>query len=187
MLMNIIAGIIICIVLVVLVIYAYLKHTGVENLVPQIDSRTPFAIDALTDDSVTIGTTIDFQNLGPQCVVIMDCFVRPHLPFEQYDGLEVRGHADLVESPREDDYFEAVIAQRAGYKTGEDHRPIRTQVKMIARKGMTIKEAVSKMPDFNFEIIWREGGRTPSHFSQTRIEVPAAEVAALLGVELIED
>ena len=38
--------------------------------------------------------------------------VRPQLPYEQYDGIEARGKAELDGAKREDDYFEAVLIQK---------------------------------------------------------------------------
>ena len=165
----------------------YLCHAGTEIIVPQVESRSRLAVDEQTEDSLTISTVIEFVNDGKQCATIMDAMVRPQLPYEKYDGLETRGHAELVTAPREDDYFEAYIIQKKGYKGGLDKASIKCQVKLIARKGMSIKEAVSHMPDFNFQLIWLETGRTPCHYRQVRIEVPAAEVAALAGTKLAED
>lgn len=164
----------------------YLNHAGTEIVVPLVETRSKLALDEKTDNSMTISTVIDFVNKGKQCATIMDALVRPQLPYEQYDGLETRGHAELITAPREDDYFEAYIIQRAGYKDGLDKTAIKAQVKLIARHGMSIEEAVSKMPDFNFQLIWLETGRTPCHYRQIRIEVTAAEVAALAGVKLAE-
>lgn len=175
------------IILVWLLVELYLNHVGKEMVVPLVDSRTKLAVDEMTDTTMTISTEVDFENRGKQCATIMDALVRPQLPYEQYDGVETRGHAELVGVPREDDYFEAYIIQRQGYKGGLDKAAIKCQVKLIARHGMSIKEAVSHMPDFNFQLIWLETGRTPCHYRQVRIEVPAAEVAALAGVELVED
>ena len=151
------------------------------------DSRTPWEVDELTDNSITFSQKIDVVNEGKQCATIMDALLRPQLPYEQYDGLETRGHAELVGVPREDDYFEAYIIQAKGYKGGLDKAAIRAQVRLTARKGMSLKEAVAHMPDFNFQLIWLETGRMPCHYRQVRIEVPAAEVANLLGVELVKD
>ena len=170
------------VLLLVALINLYLTNAGIEKVVPKIAERTPFVIDEQTEDSVTISTTMDFINEGKQCATIMDAFVRPHLPYEQYDLIETRGHAELTTAPREDDYFEAVIIQKAGYKGGQDKISIKSQVKLTARKGLTIREAVAHMPDFNFQLIWLETGRTPCHYRQLRIEVPAAEIADLLGV-----
>ena len=157
------------------------------DIVPLEDSRTAFKAEEVTDNSMVLTTDIGFENQGKQCATIMDAFVRPQLPYEQYDGLETNGHAELVGVPREDDYFEAYIIQAKGYKDGLDKAAIRAQVRLTARKGMTLKEAVAHMPDFNFQLIWLETGRMPCHYRQVRIEVPAAEVANLLGVELVKD
>ena len=165
----------------------YLCHAGTEIIVPKVESRSRLAVDEQTEDSLTISTVIEFVNEGKQCATIMDAMVRPQLPYEQYDGLETRGHAELVGVPREDDYFEAYIIQAKGYKGGLDKAAIRAQVRLTARKGMSLKEAVAHMPDFNFQLIWLETGRMPCHYRQVRIEVPAAEVANLLGVELVKD
>lgn len=175
------------VVVLCLLVKLYLCHAGTEIIVPLADSRTAFKAEEVTDNSMVLTTDIGFENQGKQCATIMDAFVRPQLPYEQYDGLETKGHAELVGVPREDDYFEAYIIQAKGYKGGLDKAAIRAQVRLTARKGMSLKEAVVHMPDFNFQLIWLETGRMPCHYRQVRIEVPAAEVANLLGVELVKD
>ncbi len=183
---TILLGIIAAAVVLVVLVKAYLSHLGLENVIAKVDSRSPFVVDEQTENSLTFSTNVEYVNEGPQCATIMDCLVRPQLPYEQYDGIETRGHAELVSAPREDDYFEAYIIQRKGYDHDLDHTFIKAQVKLIARHGMTIKEAISKMPDFNFQIIWLETGRLVAHYRQVRIEVPAAEIAKLAGTELVE-
>ena len=89
----------------------YLCHAGTEIIVPQVESRSRLAVDEQTEDSLTISTVIEFVNDGKQCATIMDALVRPQLPYEQYDGLEPRGHAALVTAPREDACFVAYIIQ----------------------------------------------------------------------------
>ena len=173
-------------ILIVLFTKLYFMHLGVENVIAKKDSRSAFVVDEQTEDSLTFSTNVEFVNEGKQCTVMMDCLVRPQLPYEQYDGVETRGHAELLSAPREDDYFEAYIIQRKGYGKNLDHATIKAQIKLIARHGMTIKEAISKMPDFNFLIIWLEAGRMEARSRQVRIEVPAAEIAKLVGTELVE-
>ena len=92
----------------------YLCHAGTEIIVPKVESRSRLAVDEQTEDSLTISTVSEFVNDGKQCATIMDALVRPQLPYEQYDGLETRGHAELVTAPREDDYFEAYIIPPCG-------------------------------------------------------------------------
>lgn len=167
--------------------YLYICHQGHEDLIALADSHSAFVLDEQTEDSLTFSTNVNYVNKGKQCATIMDCLVRPHLPFEQYDGLDLRGRAELVGAPREDDYFEAYIVQRADYPDGSDKATIKAQVKLTARKGMNIKEAISKMPDFNFQIIWLEAGRRLCCYRQVRIEVPAKDIAALAGTELVDE
>lgn len=174
------------IVALVVLMKLYIWHLGLENLVAKTDSRSPFVVDEQTDTSLTLSTNVEFENFGKQCATLMDCFVRPHLPFEQYDGLDLRGHAELLSAPREDDYFEAYLVQGKGCKDNLDHAVIKAQIKLTARKGMTIKEAISKMPDFNFQIIWLQAGRRVIRYRQVRIDVPAEEVAKLAGTELVD-
>ena len=52
---------------------------------------------------------------------------------------------------------------------------------------MTLEEAVSHMVDFPIEIIYREVGRTPMHFSIARIFLTAEELAKIVGVKLLTD
>ena len=178
MLLEIIAAVVVGLIILVKL---YLCHTGTEHVVVQTESRTPFALDEQTDTTLTFSTVLDFVNDGKQCCTIMDAFVRPHLPYEQYAGLETKGHAENIDAPREDDYFEAWIIE------AKEQGKIKAQVKLTARQGMNVKEAIAKMPDFNFQLIWLETGRTPCHYRQVRIEVPAAEIAALAGVELVQE
>ena len=185
--LMIVVGVVAAVVLLLAdLVKLYFCYTGLENVVAKVDSRSAYTVDELTETSMTVSTVVEFVNLGKQCAVVMDCFVRPQLPYEQYDGVEMRGHAELLSAPREDDYFEAYIIQRKGYGKDLDRAAIKAQIKLIARHGMTIKEAISKMPDFNFLIIWLEAGRMEAHYRQARIEVPAAEIAKLVGTELVE-
>ena len=165
----------------------YLCHAGTELIVPKVESRSRLAVDEQTEDSLTISTVIEFVNEGKQCATIMDALVRPQLPYEQYDGLETRGHAELVTAPREDDYFEAYIVQAKGYKGGLDKATLKAQIKLTARRGMNIKEALAELPDFNYLLIWLETGRRVAHYRQVRVPVLAQDIAKLAGVELVQD
>jgi len=185
--LYVIGAIVALIVLLALFAKLYICQAGLENVIAKVDSRSAFKVDEQTETSLTFSTDVEYVNEGKQCATLMDCFVRPQLPYEQYDGLETKGHAELLTAPREDDYFEAYILQRKGYKDNQDRATIKAQVKLTARHGMNIKEAIAKMPDFNFQIIWLETGRLEAHYRQVRIEVPAAEIAALAGTQLVEE
>ena len=179
--MEIITGILVLLIVCIVVIKLYLASVGEEKVVPRIGSRTPFQVEEMTGDSITLRSKIEFANEGKQCATIMDAIVRPLLPYEQYDGIEARGKAELEGAPREDDYFEAVLIQR-----GESIQ-IYAEIKLIARKGMDIKTALQHMVDLPMDVVYMETGRNPWKLSKVRIILTAPELAKLAGVELADD
>lgn len=179
--MIILKGLLVAAVIFVLLIVIYLKQRGQEKVVPKLQSRTPFKIESRDEKSVTISTTIEFRNEGKQSAMIVDAYVKPQLPFEQYDGMDVRGKAEREGKPREDDYFEALVLEH------QESVKLIAKVTLTARKNLSLEEAVSHMVDFPIEFIYREVGRTPMHFSLARIFLTADELAKLVGVKLIQD
>jgi len=176
--MLIIEGILAVIILAVLFVVVFIKVRGEEKVVPKLDSRTPFKVEARDENSVTLSTTIEFRNEGKQSAMIVDAYVKPQLPFEQYDGMNVRGKAETEGKPREDDYFEALVLEH------QQSVNLVAKVTLTARKNLSLEEAVSNMVDFPVEFIYREVGRNPMHFSIARIILTAEELADLLGVKL---
>ena len=175
------------VVVLCLLVKLYLCHAGTEIIVPLVDSRTAFKAEEVTDNSMVLTTDIGFENQGKQCATIMDAFVRPQLPYEQYDGIEVRAKAEREGEIREDDYFEAVIIQKKGYVRNEDHLNVYAKVKLLPRKGLSLNEALSHMVDLPLDFIWQETGRTPWHYRKLRLVITAEEIAKLAGVELVKD
>lgn len=169
------AGVLFC-----LAIFIYLKKRGQEKVVPKLQSRTPFKIESRDEKSVTISTMIEFRNEGTQSAMIVDAICHPLLPFEQYDGISVRGKIERAGKPREDDYFEALVLEH------QDSVNLVATVTLTARKNMTLEEALSHMVDFPIEIVYREVGRTPMHWSIARIVLTAEELTKLTGVDLVD-
>jgi ribosomal protein L21E len=179
--MVILEGILIAAVLFCLAIFIFLKKRGKEKVVPKLETRTPFKILSRDEKSVTLSTTIEFFNAGKQSAMLVDAICHPLLPFEQYDGIAVRGKVEREGKPREDDYFEALVIEH------QEGVNIVATITLTARKGMTLEEALSHMVDFPIEIVYREVGRTPMHWSIARVILTAEELAQLTGVTLIEE
>ncbi len=173
-------GLIVAAVAVVLILWLYLKGRK-EKVVPKLDNRTPFKIERRDEKSVTLSTTIEFRNEGTQSAMIVDAICHPLLPFEQYDGMNVRGKVEREGVPREDDYFEALVIEH------QQSAKLVAKVTLTARKNLSLEEAVSRMVDFPVELIYREVGRTPMHWSIARVILTAEELAKLVGVQLIKD
>ena len=173
------------IVAAVIVAKLYLCIAGKEKIVVKTDA--PFVVESQTDDAIVISKKLTFVNEGKQCATIMDALVRPQLPYEQYDGIEARGKAEREGAPREDDYFEAVLIQKKGDRNGEDVLHIFAEVKLTARKGLSLRDALTHMVDVPIDFIWMETGRTPWHYTKVRLTLSAEEIAKLAGVELVKD
>ena len=179
--MAMIFGVLIVAVLaVVLVTWLYLKGRQ-EKVVPKLESRTPFKIESRDEKSVTLSTTIEFRNEGTQSAMIVDAICHPLLPFEQYDGMNVRGRAEREGVPREDDYFEALVIEH------QQSANLVAKVTLTARKNLSLEEAVAHMVDFPVEFIYREVGRTPMRWSIARVILTAEELAKLVGVKLVKE
>ena len=176
----ILEGLFVAVLAVILVLWFYLKNRK-EKLVPKLESRSPFKIESRDEKSVTLSTTIEFRNEGTQSAMIVDAICHPLLPFEQYDGMNVRGKAEREGVPREDDYFEALVIEH------QQSAMLVAKVTLTARKGLSLEEAVAHMVDFPVELIYREVGRTPMHWSIARVILTAEELAKLVGVRHIEE
>ncbi|MBR0290342.1 MAG: hypothetical protein IJQ82_15315 [Selenomonadaceae bacterium] len=172
--MMILEGLVGAVVLGAAVIYLYLKRRGREKVVPKLDSRSPFKVVARDDKSVTVATTIEFRNEGTQSAMIVDAICHPLLPFEQYDGMNVRGKVEREGVPREDDYFEALVIEH------QQSANLVAIVTLTARKNLSLEEAVRNMVDFPVELIYREVGRTPMHWSIARVFLTAEELNRLI-------
>ena len=176
----ILEGLLVAVLAVVLVLWFYLKNRK-EKLVPKLDSRSPFKVEQRDEKSITLSTTIEFRNEGTQSAMIVDAICHPLLPFEQYDGMNVRGKVEREGVPREDDYFEALVIEH------KESANLVAKVTLTARKNLSLEEAVSRMVDFPIELIYREVGRTPMHWSIARVILTAEELAKIVGVQLIKD
>lgn len=168
------------VVLVVAVLKVFFAIEGKEKVVTR--ELGGWELKKLDAESLVIRKPVEIANVGKQAAVIMDALVHPLLPYEQYDGVAVSGRPELDGVPREDDYFEAVIVHRRG--EAEDKLKVWVEVRLTARKGMSLKEALAHMVDFPVKLIWMQSGRNPWRYFEKRLTAEAAEVAGLAGVEL---
>lgn len=163
------------------IVLMYIRYRGTEIVVPQLDKRKDFVVEARDKKSITLSTVVEFANVGKQSALIVDAICKPQLPFEQYDGIAVRGKAECEGKPREDDYFEALVLEH------QQSFNMVAKVTLTARKGMSIEEALSHMVDFPVEIIYREVGRNPMKFSIARIMLTTEELSRVTGVKIVTD
>ena len=139
----------------------------------KVDEHTPFAVDEITQDSISLSTVINVSNDGKQCATIMDCYVRQLLPYEQFDGVKVEAKAELKGAPREDDYFESVLIQK------KESIDIIIRVKLIDRKNNDIKQTLTHMVDLPLDIIYQHAARYPWKLSKETIVLSAEKLQNL--------
>ena len=151
-----------------------------SKVIVRTEKRTPFALESMTDNDAVLYCSVPFENLGGQYGTLVDCVVRPQLPFEQYDGIDARGKAEVEGKPREDDYFEATLVD------SHNSLNILIKVRLTARKGMDIKTALSRMVDLPLDFIYTELSRNPWQLKKFRVVLTAEEIASLTGVTLID-
>ena len=177
---TILTGLIVAVLAVVLVTWLYLRGRQ-EKLVPKLESRTPFKIERRDEKSLTLSTTIEFRNEGTQSAMIVDAICHPLLPFEQYDGFDVRGKAEREGVPREDDYFEALVIEH------QQSARLVAKVTLTARKNLSLEEAAAHMVDFPVEFLYRQVGRSEMRWSIARVILTAEELSKLVGVKLVKE
>ena len=176
--MEFLYGLIGIVIVLVLLVKLFLLREGDAIIDVRTDAHTPFIVDELTKDSVTVSTKVEFANIGTQCGTIMDCYVRSLLPYEQFDGVKVEAKAELDGAVREDDYFEAVLIQR------KESINVWVKIKITARKTADIKEALVDMVDLPVDLVYQYAARKPWAITKKRIVLKAEDIAKLVGVTL---
>lgn len=167
--------ILIIILATILGVKAYLAYIGKENVV--VTPSGSFSLIEKDEKNMFVETSVSFKNIGTSGATIMDAICRPQLPYEQYDKMEVCGKTERKGAPREDDYFEAVIVHKKG--EAPDEITIIPKVRLTARKGLTLNEALKEMPDINVELIWLETGRSPVNYKKIIMRLTGDELRNL--------
>ena len=179
-LITIVLWVLIILLVLMLLNEAIIRFIGDAIVNMKADEHTPFTVDEITQDSISFSTTINVANEGKQCATIMDCYVRPLLPFEQFDGVKVEAKAELKGVPREDDYFESVLIQK------KESIDIVIRVKLIDRKNNDIKKTLTNMVDLPLDIVYQHAARYPWKISKETVVITAEEIADLAGIKLAD-
>lgn len=180
--MEFVLGIVLVgVVLVIFAVKMFMAKQGDAKLIICTDTRTPLVLEEMSETQAVLTSHIDFKNDGTQAPTVTDCFARPLLPFEQYDGIDVRAKVERLDEPREDDYFEAYIIEP------HDKTTLNVKITLTARKDMSIREALSRMVDFPIDIVYTAISRRPFAIFKTRVYFTAEEIAKAADVKLVED
>ncbi|WP_196592499.1 hypothetical protein [Pectinatus sottacetonis] len=175
--MHILSIIIIAIIILALALYLAWKSIGDADIQFRIEEHSPFALEELNTQKAVFTTKFEVANEGKQCATIMDCFVRSQLPQEQFNKIRVRAKAELAGSPREDDYFEAVLIEK--------HKKISVIIKIelsvCGNEEENIKEVLKNVVDIPVDVVYQHTARHEASLSKKRLVLPADEINKLCG------
>jgi len=130
-------------------------------------------VEKVEGDTIVFSTKIKVTNEGKQGGLIMDAILRTLLPFEQYDGIDARGKVEVESMPREDDYFEVLTIYPG------DSDVLVAKVRLKARKGLSLKDAIAGMVDLPLDLIYTEVGRYPWRMKKIQFTLTEEEIKSL--------
>ena len=168
---EIIAGLILLGVVAVAVFIAMQQK---HKFVFDVANRTKAELAVKTDDKLCFNVDVPFTNEGGDEGLVLDAFIRPYLPQEQYDKALVRGKINLKDVPRDDDYFEAMVMPKG------EHKTMTVKFELTPMHGATLAEAVNGLPDFDVALFWECRGRENLYTVKKFITISSEEVKALL-------
>ena len=168
---EIIAGLIL---LGVVAVAVFIAMQPKHKFVFDVANRTKAELAAQTDDKLCFNVDVPFTNEGGDEGLVLDAFIRPYLPQEQYDKALVRGKINLKDVPRDDDYFEAMVMPKG------EHKTMTVKFELTPMHGATLAEAVNGLPDFDVALFWECRGRENLYTVKKFITVSSEEVKALL-------
>lgn len=131
--------------------------------------KSDFSVEDMDMRKAVLSCTVPIKNVGRQNGTIMDAFVRPYMPQEQYDKVEVRALLMDVQRPREDDYWEALIVEPK--KTVE----MKVRVTLTAKSGSLLR-ALEEFPEMPLDIIYQIVGRSDWAYEKGRIYLTREEL-----------
>ena len=165
LIIEIIAGLIL---LGVVAVAVFIAMQPKHKFVFDVANRTKAELAAKTDDKLCFNVDVPFTNEGGDEGLVLDAFIRPYLPQEQYDKALVRGKINL------DDYFEAMVMPKG------EHKTMTVKFELTPMHGATLAEAVNGLPDFDVALFWECRGRENLYTVKKFITISADEVKALL-------
>ncbi len=168
-LINVIVAIIVIIAILILAFRLFAWKQGNERIVMLTKRRTPFAVEDLTFNQVTLVCDIPFVNKGRQNGTIMDLYPRHLLPQEQFDNVHVESWTTDASKNRHDGYWEAVIIEPRKGGT------VRLRLILTSRNGNIHKDLVG-FPDMSIDIVYQVVGRSDWHITKNRIVLTAEEL-----------
>ena len=156
--------------LVFLALALYIWRQGDADFVFDTGSRTQLLLEKETADEMVFSFSVPFRNRGSQQGTLMDVFVRPWMPMEQFSAAELTTQVTVASTPRNDGYWEATLFPNE--KLENDVAVIQLKFRT---NGGDIRQAMDQIVDLPLNIIYQVVARAEWYLSKTMLELPMEE------------
>lgn len=161
--------------LVFLALALFIWKQGDAEFVFETDKRSQLVLEQETADQMGFSFSVPFRNRGSQQGTLMDVFVRPWIPMEQFSAAELTTLVTVESTPRSDGYWEATLFPNE--KMESDVAVIKLKFRT---SGGDIRQAMDKMVDLPLNIIYQVVARAEWYLSKTMLELPVEEFHAAM-------
>lgn len=161
--------------LVFLALALYIWKQGDADFVFETDKRSRLLLEQENADQMVFSFSVPFRNRGSQQGTLMDVFVRPWMPQEQFSAAELTTQVTVASTPRSDGYWEATLFPNE--KLESDVAVIKLKFRT---SGGDIRQAIDKMVDLPLNIIYQVVARADWYLSKTMLELPVEEFHAAM-------
>ena len=161
--------------LVFLALALFIWKQGDAEFIFETDKRSRLLLEQETADQMVFSFSVPFRNRGSQQGTLMDVFVRPWMPQEQFSAAELTTQVTVASCPRNDGYWEATLFPNE--KLESDVAVIKLKFRT---SGGDIRQAMDKMVDLPLNIIYQVVARAEWYLSKTMLELPVEEFHAAM-------
>ena len=161
--------------LVFLALALYIWKRGDADFIFDTSRRSQLVLEQETADKMVFSFNVPFRNRGSQQGTLMDVFVRPWIPKEQFSAAELTTKVTVASCPRSDGYWEATLFPNE--KLENDVAVITLRFDAVDGD---IRQAMAQIVDLPLNIVYQVVARAEWYLSKTMLELPMEEFHAAM-------
>ena len=161
--------------LVFLALALYIWKQGDADFIFDTSRRSQLVLEQETADKMVFSFNVPFRNRGSQQGTLMDVFVRPWIPKEQFSAAELTTKVTVASCPRSDGYWEATLFPNE--KLENDVAVITLRFDAVDGD---IRQAMAQIVDLPLYIVYQVVARAEWYLSKTMLELPMEEFHAAM-------
>ena len=161
--------------LVFLALALYIWRQGDADFIFDTAKRSRLVLEKETKNEMVFSFSVPFRNRGSQQGTLMDVFVRPWMPREQFSAAELTTKVTVASCPRSDGYWEATLFPNE--KLENDVAVIK--LRFYSEDG-DIRQAMAHIVDLPLNIVYQVVARAEWYLTKTMLELPMEEFHAAM-------